>query len=326
MDISVLHEAIKSIGFKTNNNIIKNDQSYSAYKIEDGVEVRISNHKTKLRTWLNNNKQNGIPQVCISIVCKCDDELDKIPNDTKLPDNVDFAVQQFIYDIRTFTKEDMKALVDNINATFLNKSYPNNALPNGQHPSPEYVTKTDSKLIDKLAKKVKRRGGTIVHESFSFHIPTFEEFAQVYETKKALVGVSFCDENGVKRNTSDDLPEYFQKPWAERFHYEDIDDGKYVWDGAQQKYLVKGLEQYGEMRETQWFVHENGTIVPFRNPKTHDYIFAETDTKLEPLFKSDDRVSQWKLTWRKLDVIPEWVLKHFSILEFEGGADIDNLD
>lgn len=186
MDITVLHEAVKSIGFKTNNNIIKNDQSYSAYKIEDGVEVRISNHKTKLRTWLNNNKPNGIPQVCISIVCKCDDELDKIPNDTKLPDNVDFSVQQFIYDIRTFTKEDIKGLVDNINATFLNKSYPNNALPNGQHPSPEYVTKTDSKLIDKLTKKVKKRGGTIIHESHRY-VQTFEEFASILESNRSII-------------------------------------------------------------------------------------------------------------------------------------------
>ena len=173
----------KSLGFKISKEVaekaenkIEENTSFSAYKIEDGVEVRISNHKTNLRTWLNNNKPNGIPQVCISIVCQCDDELDKIPNDTKLPENVDFSVQQFIYDIRTFTKEDIKVLADNINATFLNKSYPNNALPNGQHPSPEYVTKTDSKLIDKLAKKVKKRGGTIVHESFLFHVPSFEEF------------------------------------------------------------------------------------------------------------------------------------------------------
>lgn len=169
----------QKLGFKIRKDVsekLEENTSFSAYKIEDGVEIRISNHKTKLRTWLNNNKANGVPQVCISIVCKCDDELDKIPNDTKLPDNVDFSVQQFIYDFRTFTKEDVKALVDNINATFLNKSYPNNALPNGQHPSPEYVTKTDSKLIDNLAKKVKKRGGTIVHESFSFHIPSFEEF------------------------------------------------------------------------------------------------------------------------------------------------------
>lgn len=172
----------QKLGFKVRKDVsdkIEENTSFSAYKIENGVEVRISNHKTKLRTWLNNNKQNGVPQVCISIVCKCDDELDKIPNDTKLPENVDFAVQQFIYNIRTFTKEDIKVLADNINATFLNKSYPNNALPNGQHPSSEYVTKTDSKLIDKLDKKVKKRGGTIVHESFSFYIPSFEEFCSL---------------------------------------------------------------------------------------------------------------------------------------------------
>ena len=180
----------KGLGFKISKEFsekIEENTSFSAYKIEGDIEIRISNHKTKLRTWLNNNKSNGIPQVCISIVCKCDDELDKIPNDTKLPDNVDFSVQQFIYDFRTFTKEDIKALADNINATFQNMSYPNNALPNGQHPSPEYVTKTDSKLIDKLAKKVKKRGGTIVHESFSFHIPSFEEFSSILESNRTVV-------------------------------------------------------------------------------------------------------------------------------------------
>lgn len=326
MNVSDLKILAKSLGFKEKQDADETGW-FSAYKREGNTLVRLSDHRVKLRTILNNNKPE-LPQNIISIVALCGDEnIDKQKNDTMLPQNADFYVTQYEYDFTKITDtKDLISIQNDIKVSFSNGSYPNNELPiSKQKPNPIYVTKQDSNLIDVLNKKVKKRGGTIVHESFSFHIPSFEEFSQIYETKTALVGVTFYDENGVKRNTSDDLPEHFKKPWAEQFHYEDIDNGKYVWDGAQEKYLVKGLEQYGEMRETQWFVHEKGTIVPFRIPATHEYIFAETDTKLEPLFKSNDRVSQWKLTWHKLDVIPEWVLKHFSILEFVGGVDIDCL-
>ena len=75
----------------------------------------------------------------------------------------------------------------------------------------------------------------------------------------------------------------------------------------------------GEARETQWFVHANGTIASFMRCPDRSYFFAKTGERLVPAI----RIPAYGQAWTQLHSVPEWVLKHFSVLEFVRGADID---
>lgn len=157
------------------------------------------------------------------------------------------------------------------------------------------------------------------------HVMPYEQFQRkrINETIDALVGVTFTDEDGTVQNTADGLDSFLKKPWEERFHYVQIDDDKYVYDSPGSKVVLKGCEEMGEVRDTQWFVHENGTIASFRRCSDRGYFFAETDIQLHPYPLCKEPA--YEQVWTQLQIVPEWVLKHFSILEFIGGVDIDDV-
>lgn len=184
------------------------------------------------------------------------------------------------------------------------------------------IVKTLSNLFDKG--KISPDGETVV--ATNEQVMSYERFQwcnRINETLDALVGVTFTDENGTVRNTADDLDDFLEKPWKERFHYTKIDDNKYVYDSPGSKVVLKGCEEMGEVRDTQWFVHENGTIASFRRSFDRGYFFAETDIQLHPYPLCKEPA--YEQVWTQLQIVPEWVLKHFSILEFIGGVDIDDV-
>lgn len=184
------------------------------------------------------------------------------------------------------------------------------------------IVKTLSNLFDKG--KISPDGETVV--ATNEQVMSYERFQwckQINETLDALVGVTFTDEDGTVRNTADSIDSFLKKPWEERFHYTKIDDNKYVYDSPNSKVVLKGCEEMGEVRDTQWFVHENGTIASFRRCSDRGYFFAETDIQLHPYPLCKE--SAYEQVWKKLQIVPEWVLKHFSVLEFIGGVDIDDV-
>lgn len=182
------------------------------------------------------------------------------------------------------------------------------------------IAKTLSSLFDKG--KISPDGETIV--ATNEQVMSYERFQwckRINETLDALVGVTFTDEDGTVQNTADDLGGFLEKPWEERFHYTQIDGNKYVYDSPGQKVVLKGCEEMGKVRDTQWFVHENGTIASFRRCSDRGYFFAETSVQLAP----STHVPAYEQVWTYLSIIPEWVLKHFCVLEFIGGVDIDDV-
>lgn len=184
------------------------------------------------------------------------------------------------------------------------------------------IVKTLSSLFDKG--KISPNGNTVV--ATNEQVMSYEQFQwykRINETIDALVGVTFTDEDGIVRNTADDLNDFLKKPWDERFHYVQIDDDKYVYDSPGSKVVLKGCEEMGEVRDTQWFVYENGTIASFRRCSDRGYFFAETNIQLHPYPLCKEPA--YEQVWTQLQIVPEWVLKHFSILEFIGGVDIDDV-
>lgn len=316
--------AVIDIIFDKANFVINNKEKNEAgsfYKIietQDTVYIiRLSNHKSYCQNWLDRQKKRYADKKIerISIVIEDEDTKGSSTVDTKLKHPIE--VKEYVFKNYETPLEIFEAhrIANAINDVAKGKGF---------------VNPVTNKCAEPILVKSENLSA---NESFNGHILSFDEFNQLNETKQYLVSVSFGagSKSSVKREDvgNDDeesmsLWDLANRPWGEREHFVQIDDNKYVWDGAQQKYLVKGLEQYGEMRETQWFVHENGTIVSFRNPKTHEYIFAETKDKFTPLDRGDFEGRQWERDFTKLDVIPEWVLKHFSILEFANGVDIDD--
>ena len=91
----------KVLEFKSNRlktNVDEPNERYSAYKIENDICIRIANHRTKLRTWLNNFKDKQFPKKCISIVFLHENEINQ-GADCKLPENVNFTVDEYVYNM-----------------------------------------------------------------------------------------------------------------------------------------------------------------------------------------------------------------------------------
>ena len=144
------------------------------------------------------------------------------------------------------------------------------------------IVKTLSSLFDKG--KISPNGNTVVATNEQvMSYGQFQWYKRINETIDALVGVTFTDEDGIVRNTADDLNDFLEKPWEERF----------------------------------------GTIASFRRCSDRGYFFAETDIQLHPYPLCKEPA--YEQVWTQLQIVPEWVLKHFSILEFIGGVDIDDV-
>lgn len=91
----------KVLEFKSNRlktNVDEPNERYSAYKIENDICIRIANHRTKLRTWLNNFKDKQFPKKCISIVFLHENEINQHA-DCKLPENANFNVDEYVYNM-----------------------------------------------------------------------------------------------------------------------------------------------------------------------------------------------------------------------------------
>lgn len=121
----------KVLGFKSNDvktNVDESDARYSAYKEENGICIRIANHRNKLKTWLNNFKGKQFPKRCISIVFLSNNKMNQQPN-CDLPSDVNFVVDEFVYNMDNIdwniVKNQIKGDIQN---TFKTGYYANNPI------------------------------------------------------------------------------------------------------------------------------------------------------------------------------------------------------
>ena len=145
-----------------------NSTTFSAMKRIGDVCIRIANHRTKLRTWIDNLDKTNFPKQCISIVCLCGDEsLDDYPGDETLPDNFKFVCKQYVYDFTSFTKADLKSLKNDIDVTFKNKSYPNNTLPGGQKGKPTKLGEEPNNALNTVHSHIENSSYKYPHLPFN---------------------------------------------------------------------------------------------------------------------------------------------------------------
>lgn len=153
MNTNNLRNIARSLKFKistTKDNQMTNVQDsdtigFSAYKTNENVCVRISNHRTNIVTWINEFKEH-LPSIGISLVFLCTNkDLNEYEGNCYIEKSTyqkykslldKFVIYEYIFDFTKFKLEDAQQLIYDIQATLNNKRFSINPVPQKSYFSP----------------------------------------------------------------------------------------------------------------------------------------------------------------------------------------------